>query len=316
MKSKLLYSLIGILLLSVTGCAEDKTSSNNQNVNPSTSVEPGPYDHFGDPNWTQTSPGNIVGKYATVPGVPTEKEFKRINYIYAWAEEYSGNTLNERDWQYEINGNGGGNQEKQYYRSENGVVENDLLTIYGKKESFGGKSYTSARMTTQDKVYFHYGYVEAMINLPSFQGAWPAFWMLGQSYKSVGWSKCGELDILEAVNNDAIVHSTLHYGAPHQQTTIGTHTFDNASARKGWHHYEMTWDEEAITTYVDGIQIGKLGITMSKFSSFHQDFFFIVNFAIGGQWPEANKKGVDANAFTTPQEMKVDYIRVYQQYDI
>lgn len=313
MKNKLLYALIGILLLSVAGCTKNTNSTEN---NTASNLTPGPYDHFGDPNWVQTTPGNIVGKFAIIPGVPVEKTVNDINYTYAWADEFDGDALNDEYWSIEINGDGGGNKERQYYLKNNISVGNGFLKIEGREEKYGSKNYTSGRINSKGKVHFKYGYAEAMIAIPSFKGAWPAFWMMGEQY---GWPKCGEIDIMEAVNDDANVHSTVHYGennSGHQQQSIGKYAFSSSTARTGFHHYEMIWDETYITTYVDGERMGTVNITVSNRQKyFHQDFRFILNLAIGGTWPEAEKT-FDPTAFTKPQEMYVDFVRVYQVSDI
>ena len=42
--------------------------------------------------------------------------------------------------------------------------------------------------------------------------------------------------------------------------------------------------------------------------AFHEEFFFIFNVAVGGNWPGA------PNATTVfPQKMMVDYVRVFQE---
>jgi len=41
---------------------------------------------------------------------------------------------------------------------------------------------------------------------------------------------------------------------------------------------------------------------------FNQDFFFIFNIAVGGNWP-----GNPDETTVFPQEMEIDYIRVFQQ---
>lgn len=53
--------------------------------------------------------------------------------------------------------------------------------------------------------------MEARISVPTFNGVWPAFWMLGDSISSVGWPNCGELDIMETVNTDNKNYGTAHW---------------------------------------------------------------------------------------------------------
>ena len=45
----------------------------------------------------------------------------------------------------------------------------------------------------------------------------------------------------------------------------------------------------------------------SELTEFHQNFFFIFNVAVGGNWP-----GSPDNTTIFPQTMAVDYVRVFQ----
>ena len=104
-------------------------------------------------------------------------------------------------WGYEIGTgeNGWGNQELQYYtdRSDNVTVQNGVLLITAREESFEGSAYTSARLITKDKFEQRYGRFEARIRLPYGQGIWPAFWMLGADIDENPWPGAGEIDIME-----------------------------------------------------------------------------------------------------------------------
>jgi hypothetical protein len=52
-------------------------------------------------------------------------------------------------------------------------------------------------------------------------------------------------------------------------------------------------------------------ITPSGILAFDQRFHLIMNIAVGGKWGGA--QGVDPTVF--PQEMRVDYVRVYKPKD-
>ena len=135
-------------------------------------------------------------------------------YQLVWSDEFDATTLNTSNWNIEVNGNGGGNQELQYYtaRPTNLRVENGILIIEAHKENYQGKRYTSARINTMNKQTFLYGKIEARIAFPSGGGTWPAFWMMGNDYSRVGWPACGEIDIIEHVGNQPnIITHALHY---------------------------------------------------------------------------------------------------------
>ena len=113
---------------------------------------------------------------------------------------------NSAFWTYDI-GNGSdqgipgwGNNELQYYtdRPENVIVEDGVLKIIARQESFEGSGYTSARIKTEGLFQQQYGRFEARIKLPWGQGMWPAFWMLGDDDGgTVSWPQRGEIDIME-----------------------------------------------------------------------------------------------------------------------
>src|SRR6478609_5855240 len=131
------------------------------------------------------------------------------NWEQVWSDEFNGSISS--DWVFETGAGGWGNNELQYYRRENATVENGSLVISARRENYGGAQYTSARMKTQGKKSWKYGRMEARIAMPSFQGIWPAFWMLGDKISSTGWPACGEIDIMEHINTGGNTHATIHW---------------------------------------------------------------------------------------------------------
>ncbi len=230
-----------------------------------------------------------------------------------WSEEFNYTGLPDANiWNMETGGGGWGNNELQNYtdREDNASVGGGYLTITAKEEVYGGRDYTSARITTQNKFDFKYGRIEARIKLPYGQGIWPAFWMLGANFNSVGWPSCGEIDIMELVggdDRDNVSHSTLHWDNAGQHASYGeSFTLTNGIFADDFHIFSVEWDEQEIKGFVDGTQFFVADITPSGLSEFHDNFFLILNVAVGGNWPGS------PNASTTfPQTMQVDYIRVY-----
>ncbi|MGQ1947101.1 family 16 glycosylhydrolase [Geofilum sp. OHC36d9] len=242
-------------------------------------------------------------------------------YQLAWAEEFEGDALNMDHWNIEINGNGGGNNEEQYYtdRVENLRVADGLLTIEARKENYLGKSYTSARITTKNKRDFKYGKVEIRLKVPKGTGTWPAFWMLGYG----DWPAAGEIDIMEHVGYDPkTFHCALHTlnkNGMNGQNQHSYQTFEDDVA-DDFHIITMEWVEneimgyDRIHIYVDGSETATFGETQQLIDSgdwpFNDNFFFILNLAIGGSW--GGLQGVDDTMFDSPVLYQIDYIRVYQ----
>jgi len=228
-----------------------------------------------------------------------------------WSDEFDDATINKKNWAFETgNGtNGWGNNELEYYtnRPENACINNGNLQIIAKKEIYGGKSYTSARMKTQLLQNFTYGKIEARIKAPVGQGIWPAFWMLGKNINDSGWGwpKCGEFDIMEHINNSPNLNGTLHWDNNGYDPSYGKTILCDVTK---FHVYGMEWDEKSIKLFLDGTKYLELSIAnnVSSTDEFHLPFFILLNLAVGGNWP----KNPDATT-QFPDTMFVDYVRVY-----
>ncbi|MDB5273591.1 MAG: glycoside hydrolase family 16 [Chitinophagaceae bacterium] len=223
-----------------------------------------------------------------------------------WSDEFNGSISS--NWVFETGAGGWGNNELEYYRRENASVEDGKLVITARHENYGGAQYTSARMKTQGKKYWKYGKIEARIAMPAFQGIWPAFWMLGENISSVGWPNCGEIDIMEHINDGGNVHGTIHWldnTGNHAQYTGSTST-----SVTSYHTYAVEWDASAIRWYVDGVKYHEANIanSINGTSELHENFFILLNLAVGGDWP-----GSSVNNSGMPAKMYVDYVRVYKQ---
>ena len=167
-------------------------------------------------------------------------------YQLVWSDEFNGSISSA--WKFETGGGGGGNNEKQYYQAANATVNATDLMITAKKQSVGGMPYTSARMKTDGLKSFTYGKMEARIKLPLGQGLWPAFWMLGSNIGTVGWPKCGEIDIMEQINADSRTYGSVHWDN-NGQADYGQNTTMTANA---YHVYSVEWTPTAITWKLDG----------------------------------------------------------------
>lgn len=192
-------------------------------------------------------------------------------YRLVWQDLFNDGKLDETRWLVEINGNGSGNAELQYYRRENVAVVNEpesrkgCLRLTAKRESYGGRSFTSGRINTSDRYEFTHGKVEASIKLPeTADGLWPAFWLLGANYDEVSWPMCGEIDILEMGNADGIKAGTqdrYFNGACHWGTWQNNYAwYPNYAKASTWnyslqdgafHLFTLFWDENAVKMYVD-----------------------------------------------------------------
>ena len=246
-------------------------------------------------------------------------------YQLVWEEEFNGTSIDRNVWNIEVNGNGGGNNEAQYYtdRPENLRVEDGMLIIQLRKEDYLGKRYTSGRMQTRGHKEFTYGKMEARISFPAGKGTWPAFWMLG---KNGGWPACGEIDIIEHIGSRPAFSSfALH--TEKNNGMNGTNWHDGYTAEKSmeneFHVYGIEWLEEEkngcdqIKFYVDyelraTATENALYMDQNSWWPFNKPHYFIVNLAVGGNMGGS----IDDSMFANDVLMKVDWIRVWQREEI
>ncbi len=229
------------------------------------------------------------------------------NYQLIWSDEFNGSTLDNTAWTFDLgNNNGWGNKELETYTnsSNNIFIQNGYLYINARKESNG--SYTSARIKTEGLKSFQYGKIEARMKLPFGQGMWPAFWMLGDNISSVGWPKCGEIDIMEMIGGQGrenTVHGSAHWGGDF----TNTYTLNSGTLADSFHVYDITWTPTQIAWHIDGITYNVLNTSPSALEAFRKSFFIILNLAVGGSWP-----GNPDSSTVFPQQLVVDYVRVYK----
>lgn len=230
-----------------------------------------------------------------------------------WSDEFNGSQLNPDFWTYEL-GNGcsvgicgwGNNELQSYTNSVNNItVQNGALTIIARETS---GSYSSARIKTQTKKPFRFGRMDVRAKLPKGKGIWPAIWMLGENITSIGWPACGEIDIMELVGHQPqTVHGTLHYNSGGYSTTSGSKSLTQGDFSDQYHVFTLVWDFNSIAWYVDHEKFKTFTRPSLGEYPFNNQFFFILNVAVGGNWP-----GNPDNTTVFPQEMQVDYIRVFQ----
>lgn len=224
-----------------------------------------------------------------------------------WSEEFdTPGAPNPAKWGYDLGAGGWGNNELQYYtnRPENAVVSGGTLKIIAKAENFSGSPYTSARLLSKDKFSFKYGKLEARAKLPFGAGTWAAIWMLGSNINTVPWPGCGEIDIMEHVGNQQNkIFGTLHHPGHSGGNGDGSSVVI-ANASTEFHRYGLEWTASTIKISVDDFTF--FTFPNSAGLPFNQNFFIILNIAMGG-----NFGGAVDPAFVS-STMEIDYIRVYQ----
>ncbi|OQX95419.1 hypothetical protein B6I21_05505 [candidate division KSB1 bacterium 4572_119] len=242
-------------------------------------------------------------------------------YTLFWNDEFSGTEIDLTKWEHEVNAQGGGNNELQYYtdRPVNSFIENGKLIIQALKETYTGaegtRDYTSARLRTAKKGDWKYGRFEIKAKLPYGQGLWPAIWMLPTDWIYGGWAASGEIDIMELIGHQPNkVYGTLHYGGayPNNVHSGDFYTLAEGNFNDNFHVFTLDWDETSFKWYVDGVFYQE----QTEWSTeghdypapFDQFFHLLLNVAVGGNWP-----GNPDASTVFPQRMEVDYVRVFKK---
>ena len=244
-------------------------------------------------------------------------------WTLAWSDEFNGPDGSPPDpskWTYDMGAKGWGNKELECYtnRLQNAQIKGGNLVITAQDENITcsdgvSSAYTSARLKTQGLFSQAYGRFEASIKIPKGQGMWPAFWMLGDDIGSVGWPKAGEIDIMENIGKEpGTVHGSLHGPSTVKRTSDTTALFSlpaGQSFADTFHLYAVEWEPGVVRFYVDKNLYATF--TSSQWPAggtwvFDHPFFIILNVAVGGFWP-----GSPDSTTVFPQQMLVDYVRVY-----
>ena len=254
-----------------------------------------------------------TGTYLPVDGTgyTAPSTYQGMNLF--WSDEFSGKTINPLVWNYDIGGSGWGNNELEYYTnsSKNVFVTNGYLVIEARKETYKTNNYTSARLLSKDKKSFTYGRIDFRAKLPKGQGIWPALWMLGSNISTKSWPACGEIDIMELLGHEPQkTYGTIHWGAAGGPSTHigGNYLLNSQTFSDSFHVFSLLWETNKLSFLIDNIPF--FSADKSQVNGdfpFDKPFFFIMNVAVGGNWP--------GNPDTTtifPQRMIVDYVRVFQ----
>lgn len=238
-----------------------------------------------------------------------------------WYDEFDSSSLDMNKWSYEVGGHGFGNNELQFYTNDtsNVFTKEGVLHIRAKFEAAGiGEStnlrnFSSARLRTLGKGDWKYVRIDVKAKLALGQGIWPAIWMLPTDWTYGNWPKSGEIDIMEHVGNDeGTIHGSIHTETfNHMIGTQKSKTKNFSDIKNSFHIYSIDWSPDKINFLIDDIMYFSFSNDNKndyKTWPFNQRFHLLLNVAVGGNWP-----GSPDNTTVFPQDMKIDYVRVYKK---
>jgi beta-glucanase (GH16 family) len=242
-------------------------------------------------------------------------------WTLVWSDEFDEPTLDTSNWTAQVMPDPH-NEDLQYYTDRtdsqdgaNAWIDDGVLVLEARSETFEHRHYTSARLITKGKREFHYGRFEARMRLASETGMWPAFWLLGANIDEVGWPACGEIDVMEGKGRlPGWTSGALHRGPDPESNTISSseHAPDGVDFQRDWHRFAVEWSPGTLRWLVDDVEFYSLtrDTTADEFWPFDQDhpFFLIINLAVGGWFDKPHRPPFDMS----PQRLLVDWVRVSQ----
>jgi beta-glucanase (GH16 family) len=273
----------------------------------------------------------LCASFACTSNTPsTDPTTATREWIQIWSDEFEGAAwarIDTTKWRFDVSDGcaagicGWGNNEKEYYTDApdnialNGSGQLMIvarLAPSGMTCYYGPCRYTSAKITTRGKMNAAPGRVEARIKLPSGQGLWPAFWMLGTSFPATPWPQCGELDIMENHGSTTSGVSSAVHGPGYSGNTpfVRGYALAQGTFSDDFHTFSVEWDSAQVRFLVDNT--AHYTVTRSQLqvygkSILDQPFFLILNLAVGG-----NFDGDPRSDTIFPATLLVDYVRVYQ----
>ena len=270
-------------------------------------------------------------------GKNVEQNISSDGYTLVWSDEFDGNEVDMTKWSYELgnwkldeNGNyitgGWGNNEQEFYTDKNAEVNDGILTISARKESYtdavqGNYEYTSSRLSTQHKFSTCGGRIEVRAKCDSGKSLWPAIWMLPEDSVYGGWAASGEIDIMEGWGSTPEkICGTIHFGDvwPNNTYLTNNYTFPDGDSTENWHTYSIEWDRDEMRWYVDddlySTQSDWYSVNRPYPAPFDQNFYIILNYAIGGHFDGIDGIYADPQTFADgDKHFDIDYVRVYDK---
>ena len=265
-------------------------------------------------------------------GKPADNGYKLV-----WSDEFDGDALDDTKWSYELGnwkldekGNyitsGWGNNEQEFYTDKNASVSDGVLTIAARKENYtdavqGSYEYTSSRITTQHKFSTCGGRIEVRARCDSGKTLWPAIWMLPEDSVYGGWAASGEIDIMEGWGSTPEkICGTIHFGDvwPNNTYLTNDYNFPEGDSSENWHTYAVEWENDEMRWYVDddlySTQSDWYSVNRKYPAPFDQNFYLILNFAVGGHFDGIDRIYADPATFADGEKhFDIDYVRVYDK---
>ena len=246
--------------------------------------------------------------------VPATNPKETVNIGWKLIFEDQFNTTGKFDqskWSFSSRGNPAWarylTSSSDYASQANGFLN---LTMDNRRIEGDDVPYHSGGIESKSKFSFLYGKVEVRAKFKKGQGSWPAIWMMPENSKYGNWPNSGEIDIMEHINNEIVVHQTIHNGSVTNANGGSSATRTSPYKAEEFNTYGIIWNPESIEFYVnEDLQFTykKQAGADTKAWPFDQPFYLILNQSGGLGWPGPITDSV------LPFSMQVDWVKVYQE---
>lgn len=254
---------------------------------------------------------HLWGFLFALTAISTAEPAAPAGWKLLWNDEFNGTSIDNSKWQPCERGKSDWNDtmsdDRRCFKIGGGTLK--LIGIRNDDKKKDPSDYLTGGITSKGKFDFKYGKVEIRARFKSAKGAWPALWMLGSKG---AWPHNGEIDLMEHLNFDNIVHQTIHshWANNVDKAKSPVKTLTTPIKKDDYNTYGCIWDEQKIVFTVNDkptLTYPRVPEKGAEQWPFDQPFYFILSMQIGGSWVGS----VDAKDY--PAHMEIDWIRVYQK---
>ena len=259
-----------------------------------------------------------AGLTAQLPNKTVKDGDKKVNYEnhhkkwkLIFSDEFSSSKkFNEIKWSYSPRGNPAWakfltpsvayvflKSGKLTLRMDDQVIDDDKILFH------------SGGIQSSKKFNLTYGKVEVRAKFNKGKGSWPAIWMMPEKPLYGDWPGSGEIDIMEHVNHENVVHQTIHNGSVTDAQGGSSATHKAEYKELEYNTYGITWTPDSIAFYVNSVHrytYKREADDGPKQWPFDKPFYLILNQSGGAGWPGSIDKA------DLPFIMQVDWVRVYK----